>query len=241
VCRGCGAYTQPRNGKGDAYGYCKTCHPGATQPKWTREVVLVAMLEWMNQYGCLPSSYDWSRTHAKRRGGVALSRLSEDQWPPASVVSKLFGSWRAARQEGTRLAGSGARSSSRILRGSRVPALYLSGVANSTDRDPQPRRPATLERIDPATAEPAEAHWMSAAFIDAIARRVVELTTGGRTTASPAEPALLTVAEVAARLNVSQAWVYAHKRDLGAMRLGTGPRAAAIRCHRGAGGAEPTG
>jgi hypothetical protein len=30
VCRGCGAYTQPRNGKGDAYAYCKACHPGAT-------------------------------------------------------------------------------------------------------------------------------------------------------------------------------------------------------------------
>ena len=30
VCRGCGAYTQPRNGKGDAYAYCKECHPGAT-------------------------------------------------------------------------------------------------------------------------------------------------------------------------------------------------------------------
>jgi hypothetical protein len=28
VCRGCGAYTQPRNGKGDAYSYCKRCHPG---------------------------------------------------------------------------------------------------------------------------------------------------------------------------------------------------------------------
>jgi hypothetical protein len=30
VCRGYGAYTQPRNGKGDAYAYahCKACHPG---------------------------------------------------------------------------------------------------------------------------------------------------------------------------------------------------------------------
>jgi hypothetical protein len=26
VCRGCGAYTQPRNGKGDAYADCKVCH-----------------------------------------------------------------------------------------------------------------------------------------------------------------------------------------------------------------------
>jgi AraC-like DNA-binding protein len=36
VCRGCGAYTQPRNGKGDAYAYCKACHPGAIEPRWTR-------------------------------------------------------------------------------------------------------------------------------------------------------------------------------------------------------------
>ena len=27
VCRGCGAYTQPRNGKGDAYAYCKAASP----------------------------------------------------------------------------------------------------------------------------------------------------------------------------------------------------------------------
>ena len=27
VCRGCGAYTQPRNGKGDAYAYCKALPP----------------------------------------------------------------------------------------------------------------------------------------------------------------------------------------------------------------------
>ena len=44
VCRGCGAYTQPRNGKGDAYAYCKACHPGAIERRWTRERVLDAML-----------------------------------------------------------------------------------------------------------------------------------------------------------------------------------------------------
>jgi AraC-like DNA-binding protein len=27
LCRACGAFTQPRNGKGDAYAYCKACHP----------------------------------------------------------------------------------------------------------------------------------------------------------------------------------------------------------------------
>ncbi|MGZ6588882.1 MAG: hypothetical protein ACXVHX_31960 [Solirubrobacteraceae bacterium] len=35
VCRGCGAYTHPRNGKGDAYAYCKACHPGAIERRWT--------------------------------------------------------------------------------------------------------------------------------------------------------------------------------------------------------------
>jgi hypothetical protein len=99
VCRGCGAYTQPRNGKGDAYAYCKACHPGATQVRWTRERVLAAMREWRELHWRLPSSYDWSRTHARRRGGEAVKRLAEGRWPAASVVTSLclFGTWAAAR------------------------------------------------------------------------------------------------------------------------------------------------
>jgi len=98
VCRSCGAYTQPRNGKGDAYAYCKTCHPGAIQKRWTRERVLDAMREWVDRYGRLPSSYDWSSTYARRRGGEALRRLEAGEWPPASVVTYVFGSWAAARE-----------------------------------------------------------------------------------------------------------------------------------------------
>ena len=97
VCRGCGAYTQARNGKGDAYAYCKACHPGAIERRWTRERVLRAMLAWRARYGRLPSSYDWSRTHARRRGGEALVRLSESDWPSASSVASLFATWAAAR------------------------------------------------------------------------------------------------------------------------------------------------
>ena len=97
VCRGCGAYTQPRNGKGDAYAYCKACHPGAIQRRWTRERVLDAMDAWRARYGKLPSSYDWSRTHAQRSGGERLERVADGQWPGASVVTNLFGSWAAAR------------------------------------------------------------------------------------------------------------------------------------------------
>src|SRR5437763_72138 len=67
VCRGCGAYTQPRNGKGDAYAYCKHCHPGAIERRWTREAVLAAMRKWRDRYGRLPSSYEWSRTRGSSR------------------------------------------------------------------------------------------------------------------------------------------------------------------------------
>jgi AcrR family transcriptional regulator len=97
LCRGCSAYTQPRNGKGDAYAYCKACHPGVIERSWTRERVIAAMLDWRSRYGRLPSSYDWSRTHARRRGRAALQRLAGGGWPAASVVGRLFGSWMAAR------------------------------------------------------------------------------------------------------------------------------------------------
>ena len=97
VCRGCGADTQPRNGKGDAYAYCKTCHPGGLERRWTQESVLDAMRVWRDRYGCLPSSYDWSITHSRRRGGEALERLAHHEWPSAAVVADVFGGWAAAR------------------------------------------------------------------------------------------------------------------------------------------------
>jgi hypothetical protein len=102
VCRGCGAYTQPRNGKGDAYAYCKVCHPGAIERRWTPERVIAAICAWRARYEKFPSSYDWSRAHARRRGGAALERLREGEWPAASVVSDLFGTWAAARAAASR-------------------------------------------------------------------------------------------------------------------------------------------
>ncbi|MGB0091436.1 MAG: hypothetical protein WBP81_02725 [Solirubrobacteraceae bacterium] len=99
VCRGCGAPTAPRNGKGDAYAYCKRCHPGAIAPQWTRERVREAMRAWRARYGAAPSSYDWSRTHARRRGGEAFKRLQTAEWPAPSTVTDLYGSWAAARAD----------------------------------------------------------------------------------------------------------------------------------------------
>ena len=96
VCRGCGAPTAPRNGKGDAYAYCKRCRPGAIARQWSRERVREAMRAWRARYGTKPSSYDWSRTHARRRGGEALKRLQAGDWPAPSTVIDLYGSWAAA-------------------------------------------------------------------------------------------------------------------------------------------------
>jgi len=78
-------------------------------------------------------------------------------------------------------------------------------------------------------AEPAP--LADAQLVDAIARRVVEILEGSRARADVAGPAAdpggacLTVSQVAARYRVSRSWVYAHQRELGAMRLGDGPRA----------------
>ncbi|MEA2411062.1 MAG: hypothetical protein QOC77_1623, partial [Thermoleophilaceae bacterium] len=146
VCRGCGAYTQARNGKGDAYAYCKTCHPGAIEPRWTREGVVSAMGEWVVRYGSSPSSYDWSGTHARRRGGEALDRLATGQWPSASVVSHLFGTWAAAR---TAAATRGRGAVGAVAPGCRWldpdPATAATGVPNSVSNAP----PNALNRLYP--------------------------------------------------------------------------------------------
>ena len=85
MCRG-GAYTQPRNGKGDAYRHWKRHRPGAIARRWTEQVVLDAMRDWQTLYGRLPSSYDWSRTHARRRGGQRFGgwRAGSGRHPPSS-------------------------------------------------------------------------------------------------------------------------------------------------------------
>ena len=96
VCRGCGAPTSARNGNGDAYAYCKRCRPGAIARRWTSERIREAMRAWRARYGAAQSSYDWSRTHARRRGGEALKRLQAGEWPAPSTVIDLYGSWAAA-------------------------------------------------------------------------------------------------------------------------------------------------
>ena len=70
--------------------------PGAAERKWTRERVREAMRRWAELYGRAPSSYDWSHTHARRRGERALRRLETGDWPSAATVNGLYGTWAVA-------------------------------------------------------------------------------------------------------------------------------------------------
>jgi hypothetical protein len=71
--------------------------------------------------------------------------------------------------------------------------------------------------------------------IDALAQRVAAMIGPSAPTPAPAgvssgevrgrsPGALLSAAEVAARFNVDRDWVYVHADQLGALRLGTGPK-----------------
>jgi hypothetical protein len=62
---------------------------------------------------------------------------------------------------------------------------------------------------------------LSEADVEAVARRVVELLVEERARGAR----LASAAELARVLGVERSWVYDHAADLGAMRLGDGPRA----------------
>jgi hypothetical protein len=57
------------------------------------------------------------------------------------------------------------------------------------------------------------------AAMSSLAREVAQLLRHER----PGD-ALMTAREVAARLNVERSWVYTHAEELGAVRIGSGPR-----------------
>ena len=96
VCRGCGASTQARNGKGDAYEYCKAVPAGRDRGRTDtgagarRDARLAEpvrpppVLLRLVAYPCPP---------ARRQ---ALARLDDGDWPPASIVGDVYGSWAKA-------------------------------------------------------------------------------------------------------------------------------------------------
>ena len=67
---------------------------------------------------------------------------------------------------------------------------------------------------------------LSPEAIEQIAQRVVELLRGeGEQKAQQTPGPLLDAGELAQRLGVKREWVYEHARELGAVRLGDGPKA----------------
>ncbi len=90
---------------------------------------------------------------------------------------------------------------------------------NASDRGGGTNNPGTAHLTTRTVTLNAEA-------VEAIAARVAELLRGD---VSPqpqaAVPTKLTAAELAARLGVERAWIYRHAAELGAIRLGAGPRA----------------
>ena len=103
--------------------------PRRVEVRWTTEGVLDAMCDWRGRYERLPTSYDWSSTHARRRGGEAVARLAEGEWPAASVVTRLFGTWGAARAVAAQRAGEMTRE----------PASAASSFARESISLPKPR------------------------------------------------------------------------------------------------------
>jgi hypothetical protein len=79
---------------------------------------------------------------------------------------------------------------------------------------------ALVRELAAALPEP-----LNSELVDAIARVVIELGRDSHRVDRAGGRELLTVAEVASRLRVSPKWVYAHQHELGALRLGDGPKA----------------
>lgn len=96
ACESCGAVTSGADGKGRASRHCQRCKPQSL-PVWTRERVRAAHRCWYERYGFVASSYDWSGTSARRRGGAALERYENGDWPSGSVIRRLYGSPAQAR------------------------------------------------------------------------------------------------------------------------------------------------
>jgi hypothetical protein len=98
TCEVCGAATSGADGKGRASRRCQRCKPQCL-PTWTRERVRGAHRAWYERFGFVASWYDWSGTHARRRGGAALERFEAGAWPSGPVIRRLYGTQAAARAD----------------------------------------------------------------------------------------------------------------------------------------------
>jgi hypothetical protein len=133
TCERCGAPTSGADGKYRTPRHCQRCKP-QSRPRWTREAVRGAHRFWLEQFGFIASSMDWSGTHARRRGGAALARYQSARWPSQSVIRRLYGSPAAARADAF------ADGQSPGRRGLAASAHVRPDRTTATDRRPSGRR-----------------------------------------------------------------------------------------------------
>src|SRR4051812_46006487 len=95
TCEPCGTPTSGADGKNRASRHCQRCKP-QSRPRWTPAMVCGAHHFWLERFGFIASSTDWSGTHARRRGGAALERYRSARWPSQSVIRRLYGTPTAA-------------------------------------------------------------------------------------------------------------------------------------------------
>ena len=88
-----------RSGPGTIVSTLERVEPPRAVSWRGRTMSIKAMHEWRQRYGRPPSSTDWSRTHASRRGGEPLERFLAREWPAPSTVIDIYGSWPAARAD----------------------------------------------------------------------------------------------------------------------------------------------
>jgi hypothetical protein len=102
-CERCGAQTGSPRGE-RVFLLCARC-ASAGRRRWTHDSVIGAYDSWCIRFGAEPTSTDWNRSHATRRGGPARERYVSGQWPTSTVIGRLFGDWpglrEAARAKGT--------------------------------------------------------------------------------------------------------------------------------------------
>jgi hypothetical protein len=120
----------------------------------------------------------------------------------------------------------------------RAPALvWAAADAEASDKRPvggvAPSRPLR-EAAEVGADAPSEGQQLDSAVVDAIAtrlvdplaKRVVDVMRDEGLLPEPSPPNVwLDASEVAQRLGVTRAWVYEHATELGAIRIGEGPRA----------------
>lgn len=97
--------------------------------------------------------------------------------------------------------------------------MRLTTTPTRLERDPGTSRPRGLRAVARQVAGE-----ITPDVIEQIAHRVADLLTQ-RDQRPTDSGAMLTVNQLAIRLNVTRAWIYEHAAELGGIRLGNGPKA----------------